>query len=56
MRDVGTKAIDQKITKRQNEMPPRTITQADLRQRVARGSDERYLIYIKFSATTVLIF
>jgi len=31
------------------------ITQADLRERVGRESDERYLIYIKFSATAALI-
>jgi predicted HAD superfamily hydrolase len=53
--DVGTKTIDEKITKRQTEMQPSTITQADLRERVRREFDERYLIYIKFSATSALI-
>jgi hypothetical protein len=53
--DLGTKAIDQKITKRQTEMQQCTITQADLRERARRESDDRNLIYIKFSAASALI-
>jgi len=48
---LARKQLTKKITKRQNEMQPRTITQADLGERVGREFDERYLIYIKFSAT-----
>jgi hypothetical protein len=53
--DVGTKAGDQKNTKRQTQMQPSTITQADLRECVRQEFDERYLIYIKFSASSALI-
>jgi hypothetical protein len=43
----------EKNTKRQTEM--QRWTQADLRERARRGFDKRYLIYIKFSATSALI-